>query len=220
MSSPRRSESSESCFHCGLPLPVGPRWRAAVLGEVRDFCCGGCRAVAEAISRGGLDDYYRLRTANPPTAPDRDDAEERLFDREDLQESFVRTAGGLRESSLVLEGVRCPACLWLIEQHLRSQPGITEVTVAYASQTARVVWDPARAKLSAIRGAVREIGYEAQPFDPAHRAHLEPEAARRGSARLVFAGAVGMMVMNLAIAAYVKGGPDAAGKLPLWETFA
>jgi Cu2+-exporting ATPase len=108
----------------------------------------------------------------------------------------------------------------LIEQHLRSQPGITEVTVAYASQTARVVWDPARAKLSAIRGAVRDIGYDAQPFDPAHRAHLEPEAARRGSARLVFAGAVGMMVMNLAIAAYVKGGPDAAGKLPLWETFA
>lgn len=220
MSSSPRTESSESCFHCGLPLPRGQRWRGPVLGEVRDFCCGGCRAVAEAISRSGLDDYYRLRTANARTAAGGNSSEDPLFDREELQQSFVRTAAGRRESSLVLEGVRCPACLWLIEQHLRSQPGIADVTVAYASQTARVVWDPVQTKLSRIRKAVREIGYEARPFDPAHRSEIEPEAARRGSARLVFAGAVGMMVMNLAIAAYAKGGPDAAGRLPLWETFA
>lgn len=190
-----------------------------MLGELRDFCCTGCQAVAEAISRSGLDDYYRLRTANAPTASRRDEFEDRLFDREELQESFVRRAGRLRESSLVLDGVRCPACLWLIDQRLRSEPGVTEVTVAYASQTARVVWDPSRVKLSGIRMAVRDIGYEARPFDPSHRTGIEPEAARRDAARLVFAGVLGMMVMNLALAAYVMGGPDAGGHLPLWETF-
>jgi Cu2+-exporting ATPase len=190
-----------------------------VLGELRDFCCTGCQAVAEAISRSGLDDYYRLRTAKPPPAARRDEFEDRLFDREELQESFVRRVGRLFESSLVLDGVRCPACLWLIDQRLRSEPGVTEVTVAYASQTARVVWDPSRVKLSRIRMAVRDIGYEARPFDPSHRTGLEPEAARRGAARLVFAGVLGMMVMNLAIAAYVLGGPDPSGRLPLWETF-
>jgi Cu2+-exporting ATPase len=190
-----------------------------VLGALRDFCCTGCQAVAEAISRSGLGDYYRLRTAKPPTAPRRDEFEDRLFDREELQESFVRRVGRLCEASLVLDGVRCPACLWLIDQRLRSEPGVTEVTVAHASQTARVVWDPSRVKLSGIRMAVRDIGYEARPFDPSHRTGLEPEAARRGAARLVFAGVLGMMVMNLALAAYVMGGPDAFGRLPLWETF-
>lgn len=219
LSSSPCSEPSGSCFHCGLPLPGGRRWRAPVLGETRDFCCGGCRAVADAICRGGLDDYYRLRTTDAPTAPAVDGLEDRLFDREELQESFVRSNGGLREASLVLEGVRCPACLWLIERHLRSQSGVTDVAVAYASATARVVWDPVRAKFSDIRRAVREIGYGAQPFDAAHRAEIEPEARRRDAARLVFAGGVGMMVMNLAIAAYVKGGPGGAGRLALWETF-
>ena len=43
---------------------------------------------------------------------------------------------------------------------------------------------------------------------------------RRDAARLVFAGFVGMMVMNLALASYLVGGPDAVGRLPLWEEFA
>jgi Cu2+-exporting ATPase len=121
--------------------------------------------------------------------------------------------------SLVLDRVRCPACLWLIERHLRAQPGVTEAAAGYAGQSARVVWDPSRTSLSRIRTAVREIGYEARPFDPAHRVGIERDAARRGAARLVFAGVLGMMVMNLALAAYFLGGPDASGSLPLWERF-
>jgi hypothetical protein len=66
VSSPAPSQPAPACFHCGLPVPAGQRWLASVLGEIRDFCCGGCRAVAEAISRGGLDDYYRLRTGKAP----------------------------------------------------------------------------------------------------------------------------------------------------------
>jgi Cu2+-exporting ATPase len=219
VSSPATIDPAPACFHCGLPVPAGKPWRASVLGEIRDFCCGGCRAVAEAISRGGLDDYYRLRTENAPTATSRDDSDDRLFDREDFQASFVRGVGDRREASLVIDGVRCPACLWLIERRLRSQPGVSDAALEYASRTARVVWDPARVKLSEIRIAVREIGYETQPFDASHRAGLESDASRRGAPRLLFAGALGMMVMNLALAAYFLGGPDAGGRLPLWETF-
>jgi Cu2+-exporting ATPase len=219
MSSPATIDPAQECFHCGLPVPPGKPWRAGVLGEIRDFCCGGCRAVAEAISRGGLDDYYRLRTRPAPTPEARNDSDDRLFDREDFQTTFVRAVGHCREASLVIDGVRCPACLWLIERRLRSHPGVSDAAVEYASRSARVVWDPARTKLSEIRIAVREIGYEAQPFDASHRAGLESDATRRGAPRLLFAGALGMMVMNLALAAYFLGGPDASGRLPMWETF-
>ncbi|MDL2716669.1 MAG: heavy metal translocating P-type ATPase [Acidobacteriota bacterium] len=210
------------CFHCGLVVAEGERWRAEVLGEERDFCCAGCRAVAEAISEGGLDAYYRMRTENAPRAsPDDTGArpDERLFDREDVQSSFVREVGGLREASLLLEGVRCPACLWLNEQRLRSLAGVVETSASYPSHGVRVRWDPSRIALSAILAAVRGIGYRALPFDPSHRASAERNAARRDAPRLVFAGAVGMMVMNLALASYVLGGPGADGALPLWETF-
>lgn len=207
-----------ACFHCGLPVPGG-HWRAPVLGEPRDFCCGGCLAAAQAISGAGLEAYYRMRSepASCPTEPDA--ADEILFDREDLQRSFVRIAGDRREASLVIEGVRCPACLWLNEQRLKAMPGVLEAHVVYASRSARVAWDASRVKLSTILAAVRQIGYRARPFDPSHRLELDAQAARRDTGRLLFAGLVGMMVMNLALASYFLGGPDGAGRLALWEVF-
>jgi P-type Cu2+ transporter len=218
---PAGALSVVGCFHCGLPVPTAGRWRVVVLGELRDFCCGGCEAAASAISAGGLEDYYRLRTSNSPTViPNDAEARERLFDREELQAAFVRRIGGLREASLLLAGIRCPACLWLNEQRLRSLPGIVEVSVSYASQSARVRWDSERTALSEILAAVRQIGYEAQPIDSSHRTGLDQEASRRNASRLLFAGVLGMMVMSLALAAYFLGGPDGRGKLPLWETFA
>ena len=207
------------CFHCGLPVPAGGRWHGPLLGETRDFCCGGCQAVAQAIAESGLDRYYRLRTANAPTARPDEGAEDRFFDRTELQDSFVHRDGGLCEASLMIEGIRCAACLWLNEERLRALPGIVEVAPNYAGQSVRVRWEASRLALSEILAAVRSIGYRARPLDPRHRAGIEAGARRRDAARLVFAGVLGMMVMNLALASYLVGGPDAGGRLPLWEAF-
>jgi Cu2+-exporting ATPase len=215
----RHRASKDSCYHCGLPVPGGGPWRGTILGESREFCCAGCQAVAGAIAESGLEDYYRLRTESAP-APAPEDAEaDRIYDRPETQAAFARDVGALREASLFLEGVRCPACLWLNEERLRTLPGVAEAAASYAGQSVRVRWDPARLALSEILAAVRGIGYRARPIDPRHRAGIEAEARRRDAARLVFAGMVGMMVMNLALASYLIGGPDAAGRLPLWEVF-
>ncbi len=209
------------CFHCGLPVPAGRPWRSEVLGEVRDFCCGGCRAAAETIRDGGLEAYYELRSSpSAGPAPDASRGPQRIFDRADVQAEFVRAAGPHREARLLLEGVSCDACLWLNERRLRAVPGVLEASVGYADHCARVRWDPARVELSAILSAVEEIGYRARPVDPSHRLDIEAEASRRNAPRLLFAGVVGMMVMNLALAAYFAGGSDASGRLPLWEAFA
>ncbi len=207
------------CFHCGLPVPAGGRWRGSLLGEMQDFCCGGCQAAAEAITASGLDRYYRLRTAKAPTARPSEEAQDGLYDRDDLQASFVRKEGGLCEASLLIEGIRCAACLWLNEERLRALPGVVEANVHYASQSVRVRWVPSRLALSGILGAVRSIGYRARPLDLRHRAGIEADVRRRDAARLVFAGVLGMMVMNLALAWYLVGGPDSFGRLPLWEVF-
>jgi Cu2+-exporting ATPase len=209
---------SAACFHCGLPVPAGGRWESLVLEELRQFCCGGCLAVAEEISAAGLAEYYALRTSPAATAGGREEIDERIYDRDDFQKTFVRPAGELRRISLFLDRVRCPACLWINERRLCALPGVVDAAVAYASRTARVTWDPNRLKLSAILASVREIGYRARPIDSSHRASSEREGSLRDSARLIFAGVLGMMVMNLALAAYFLGGAR-GGPLPLWETF-
>jgi Cu2+-exporting ATPase len=49
-----------------------------------------------------------------------------LYDRADVQQPFVRHAGELAETTLLMEGISCAACGWLIEKHLRTLPGVAE----------------------------------------------------------------------------------------------
>ncbi|HKF41881.1 MAG TPA: heavy metal translocating P-type ATPase metal-binding domain-containing protein, partial [Thermoanaerobaculia bacterium] len=98
-------------------MPAEARFRGPLLGEEREFCCAGCRAVAEAIAAAGLAEYYNLRTeaaphpgrlneagGDPPHPPAREEGKDFLFDREDLQKDFVRREDGISEASFVLDG--------------------------------------------------------------------------------------------------------------------
>ena len=211
----------EPCFHCGLPVPEGVDLRYPVLGRERSFCCPGCHVACKLIVDAGFEDYYRFREQegglSPQVLPDVLQNLS-LYDRPEIQQGFVRTDGELREAALILENIRCAACLWLNEQHLRAQPGVVDVQLDYASQQARVKWDPSRIRLSDILQAIAAIGYVAHPYDPAHREHLLDQERRRSVERLLFAGLLGMQVMAFALSTYWMGGFNAEGKLELWET--
>ena len=211
-----------SCFHCSLPVPEGPDpLLLDILGEPRRFCCPGCQAVCKAITDAGLNDYYRYRTdpavsGSRPLIPQFLDRVE-LYDRPEIQRDFVTGEGGWHEAALVLENITCPACLWLNERQLRSLPGVIEVHIDDILQRARVRWDPQLIRLSDILRAIADIGYIAHPYDAARGAQLQQQRRRRSTERLIFAGAVGMLVMNFSLATYFMGGIDAGGRLPLWE---
>ncbi|MDS4041630.1 MAG: heavy metal translocating P-type ATPase metal-binding domain-containing protein, partial [Candidatus Competibacter sp.] len=110
---PTRAETA--CFHCGLPIPPGTRYAVVIENQCRPMCCRGCEAVAEAIMAAGLTDFYRHRTA-PSRRPEDLIPEQlrglELYDRPDLQKSFVRAENEhVREAALILEGIVCAACV-------------------------------------------------------------------------------------------------------------
>jgi Cu2+-exporting ATPase len=141
-----------------------------------------------------------------------------LYDDPAFQAGFVRHLdNGQSEALLLLEGIRCAACVWLNENYLRQLPGVESVTVDYSSGQMRVRWRDELIPLSRILEAVSSLGYQAHPFDSARRESLNREAGRKNLARLVFALILSMEVMAHAIATYTVGGPDASGQLPLWE---
>ncbi|MCB1893120.1 MAG: heavy metal translocating P-type ATPase metal-binding domain-containing protein, partial [Rhodocyclaceae bacterium] len=156
---------TESCYHCGLPVPQGLTFPVVIGGVPRAMCCAGCQAVAQAIVDNRLDDYYRHRDALPESPRDALPAvlgELTLYDNPDVQKSFVRPLSEHeREASLILEGITCAACVWLNEQHLTRQAGVTAVEINYATRRARVRWDEQRIRLSGILAAVAAIGYHA-----------------------------------------------------------
>jgi len=218
-----RVSAGARCFHCGLPVPQGlslPMLDA--LGEPREFCCHGCHAVCKAIVDAGLDDYYRHRT-DPAVSASRELVPDflrqvELFDRPDIQQDFVASVGDSHEAALLLDNIRCPACLWLNERHLRSLPGVIDVHIDDTTQRARVRWDPETIRLSEILRAITAIGYIAHPFDATRSEQLNRLRRQRSTERLIFAGAVGMLVMNFSLASYVMADTGPGVVLPLWVT--
>lgn len=128
-----------ACFHCGLPVAAGRSWCAMVDGQRRMVCCPGCKAVAEAIAHAGLSSYYQARTACAASATQPGShGDLRIYDRPEVQAGFVHSLGpDERETTLILEGITCAACMWLNERHLGGQPGVlsAEITMRRAAPT-------------------------------------------------------------------------------------
>jgi len=111
-----------------------------------------------------------------------------------------------RGATLILERIRCAACLWANERTLRALTGVLRVDVNYATRRARVVWDSRRTRLSAIVEAIRAAGYDAVPWDPRRQHTLGRGERRRSLWRLFVAGFGAMQVMMYAFPAYIDAG--------------
>ncbi|MCG6874144.1 MAG: heavy metal translocating P-type ATPase [Betaproteobacteria bacterium] len=213
------------CYHCGLPLPPGGTVTSQLAGEERAFCCVGCEAVAHAIVGQGLQEYYRFREALPPRGDAAAGTAERfrVYDDPAAQASFVTTGdGNEREAALILEGVRCAACVWVSEQSIRRVPGVLSAQVNYATHRARVRWDTRRVRLSEILGAVAAVGYQAHPYDARHLDAVQAEERRSALWRLLIAGLGMTQVMMYAIPAYIADAatlPEDIGQLLRWASF-
>ena len=218
--------SEGCCYHCGLPVDDAGPWRAEVLGAPRAFCCAGCKAVAETIVAAGNARYYETREGPAATAGALPEAllAAAACDDPEAQKQFVeQAADGARTATLVLDGIRCAACLWLNERTLRAVPGVVRAELNYATRRARVTWDPARVALSGVIGAVRAVGYDAWPWDPARQDALDRRERRQALWRLFVAGFGAMQVMMYAFPAYIDEGSGtlsaAAEALMRWASF-
>lgn len=193
------------CYHCGLPVPAGSRFQAHVLGEPRAMCCPGCQAVAEAIVAGGLESYYKHRSenaANPEALPQALSEELALYDRADVQQPFVQHEGELSTACLLIEGVSCAACGWLIEKHLRGLNGVAEASLNLSNHRLYVRWNASQVPLSRLLEALRRIGYAAHPYQPDQAAEQLARENRRALRQLGVAGLLWFQVMMATMATW------------------
>ncbi len=159
------------------------------------------------ISGRGLGSYYQRRLALPPRAGDAAAAHYAVYDLQQVQRDYVRECGGgEREAALLLEGVTCAACLWLIEQCVGRVEGVRQVSINFTARRAQVRWDDSKVKLSAILAAISTLGYGVQLYDPG-RSETALAAERRTLLWRLFVAAFGMMqVMMYAVPVYLADG--------------
>jgi Cu2+-exporting ATPase len=201
-----------SCYHCTLPVPPGGRFVASVLGEAREFCCPGCQAVAHAIVVGGLESYYLHRSeasVNPQVLPTPGADEQALFDRPDVQAPFVRhdtpsgdVAGDVAETTLMIEGITCAACGWLIERHLRTLPAVVEARLNLSNHRLHLRWHDQPMPLSEVLAELRSIGYAGHPYQPDKATEHLARENRRSLRQLGVAGLLWFQAMMATMATW------------------
>ncbi|MFA6970291.1 MAG: heavy metal translocating P-type ATPase [Gallionella sp.] len=191
------------CFHCGLPIPDDAHYQSQLEGNLRDFCCFACQSVCEAIYDAGLQGYYQrtpegVLLAPPPTPP----RDIEMYDLDEVQQDFVNRLGEMRDTHLLVEGIHCAACVWLIERGMMRTPGVLSASVNLAGKRLHVRWDNSQVKLSFLIQQLSKIGYSGVPYDPDVAEGSLKRINRAMLFRLFFA-AFAMMNLNLiAIALY------------------
>lgn len=209
------------CFHCGLEIPADVSFHSELDGSQRDFCCFACQSVCLAIYEAGLQGYYQrtpegLLMAPPPTPPK--DVE--MYDLEDVQQEFVTGKEEDRHAHLLVEGIHCAACVWLIERGMMRIPGVFSANVNLAGKRLHIRWDNNRVKLSTIINQLAKIGYSGVPYDPEAAEGSMKRSNRAMLFRLFFAGFAMMNLTLISIALYSGAGEGQFRSFFHWMGFA
>ena len=123
--SDRSAAAAVACAHCGAPAADGAA-----------FCCSGCAAAFAFIRELGLERYYRSRTLNPaerlPRPPDDAAGEAAQY--------AIAAGDGTCTLSLLIDGLHCAACVWLIEQALQRDAAVISSRVNLTSRRLALRW--------------------------------------------------------------------------------
>ncbi len=193
--------NAQICFHCGEPNPASAPILARIQGHQHAVCCPGCKAAAEWIETLGLGDYYRLRSE--PAQRNEAVADYSAWDRPALGRLHVRTSKADRAEVIVLvDGLRCSACAWLIERAMRGIDGVHDVGINALARRVSLEFDPGRIKLSTLLAALARLGYVPHPLTAEMIDSQRQRESRAALKRLVVAGLGTMQAMMMAVALY------------------
>ena len=221
------------CHHCGEPLPAEPVLAEVKGERHAYCCGGCAGAAGWIDSAGLADYYRLRESLGRRVDPqaqdyrayDREDVlrehsravgsdaakgeqprESRPSEAAPKEATFTETTlteSTPREITLIVEGMRCAACAWLIDRAIGQLPGVDEVSVNAISGRLQLRWRPSELRLSAVLERLAALGYSP---------HLSPgeglERARRKERRqlllrLGVAGLGSLQAMMFAEALYL-----------------
>jgi len=177
---------SPRCAHCGAP-------------SATRFCCAGCEGAHALVQGLGLDAFYRKRDAadgalKPQDAPAADFA------------PLARSTGdGAHVLELMVAGLTCGACIWLVEQALAAEPDVIRARANLSTRRLVVAWNGPAARANDIAALVARLGFRVAPFTPACMRATEDAEGRELTRALGIATFGAMNVMLVSVAVWAGG---------------
>jgi len=163
------------------------------------FCCHGCQGAYRIITGAGLGQFYQRRSWQEQGVPE---AVFQTVYNDEYLKPFLRATDEGTEISLLIEGIRCATCVWLIEKIFTTQPGVKAARVNFGTHRLRLVFDPAQTKASLLITTLSRIGYLARPFTREAAAQQAVAAQRSLLIRFGTAVFLSMQLMGYSLALY------------------
>ncbi len=194
-----------ACEHCAAAL---------LPGQAR-FCCGGCEAAHATVAGLGLDAFYRRRVGAAGLLRPAQDMPDGGLPTADCA-AHARDAGdGEYALDLLVAGMTCGACAWLVEQVAAAEPDVLRARVTLSARRLELRWRGPASRADALAALVAGLGFRVVPWSPAClRASddLEGRALLRALGVAAF-GAVNVMLISFAVWAGTGMGDATRGLL-------
>ena len=194
-----RVRERPACFHCGTLC----RDRSQTHGE-KVFCCAGCRTVFELLTENGLTEFYQLSaTAGVRVNASAQKDRFKFLDEPAVRERLVDFSNGkLTRVTFLIPAIHCLACVWLLENLFRLQPGLGQSQVNFPRKEAAIAFDSERVQLSAVVTLLAALGYEPELKLSNLDAKPRQQLAKRLWIQIGFAGFAFSNIMLFSISDY------------------
>ena len=186
-----------ACAHCGAPVPSGADGA---------FCCAGCAGAHAIVAGLGLDAFYSRRdpglaaaSLRPAAAAPDTDFAVRAARPEDA-------SGATHSLDLLVPGLRCGACVWLLEEALAAEPDVLRARASLADRRLRLVWRGSAERAAALAALPARLGFGVAPWSAACLRAAEDAEGRALLSALGVAAFGAANVMLLSVAMWFGGG--------------
>ncbi len=189
-----------TCFHCGTPVRQG-----GLASDGKSFCCAGCLTVFELLTENGLADFYRFGKAAGIRAKAQPKKEDFNFlDDPALRRRLVDFADErVTRVTFRTPAVHCIACVWLLENLFRLNPGVGYSRVNFPRKEVFITFEHDRVKLSEVVALLTSLGYPPDlNYSDAAEKPRQP-VSRRLWLQLGVAGFAFGNIMLLSISSYL-----------------
>lgn len=187
---PPEAVSAATCVHCGARLAPGQD----------RFCCTGCEGAHALVSGLGLSAFYgRRETEAGALRPEATAA------GLDLAPFAAEAKDGTQRLELVVSGLSCGACVWLVEQALAAEPDVLSARASLSARRLAVTWRGPAARANDFVGLLSRLGFRVAPWSPACLRATEDAEGRALTRALGIAAFGSMNVMLISVAVWVGG---------------
>ncbi len=177
-----------TCLHCGEPIAGTSGGEAGTSGGGERFCCTGCRAAYGLIRGMGLESYYQRRCLDPNQPTLKPEDQNDTVSRFNFQSYIQTDEHDVCTLHLMVEGLQCAACVWLIETVLRKQPGVLHARINMTTRRLVLKWKNNQTDAGSLVQAVAHLGYRLAPYDPSLLCAATAEREKKLLRALVVAG--------------------------------